>query len=464
MKEIFYKYSNRSDLIAIKTEFESLSYKQVFEHSQKISNNLSSIIQSNQKYIPILSSNCKEFIIITIALWNLGLVPVPLNIKWTEKEIKDLITDNSFEIIFYEKILEDLVKSLEIKKISFNDLFGLNYKLSFKRSNDESVVIFTSGSSAKPKGVIHSFASLVNSIFNCSDILKQNIGDRWLASLPFYHIGGFQIICRALSNGCELILPIDNQINSLKNSIYKFKPTHISLVAAQLNNLLNEKIKPDKSLKVCLIGGGFSEDNLLLKAQEEGWNPIRVYGSTETASLITAAEVKEIIKRPNTVGRPVKNVKLKVSNENEILISTNSLFKNYLNNETEFRQKVQNGFYYSGDLGTIDEDEYLFIEAKRTDLIVSGGENINPYEVENALLKIPSIKEACVFPIQDVYWGQIVAALLVLDGNIDEEHIKNELKKELSSYKIPKKFFQTDKLPRTSLGKIEREKVKKMFN
>jgi O-succinylbenzoic acid--CoA ligase len=463
MKEIFYKYSDREDLIAIRTDSEFLSYKKLFELSEKITRNINSIISTEQKYIPILSSNSSEFIITTIALWNLGIVPVPLNTRWTEKEISDAIFNNNFEVILFEKKVSDILNSLRIKKFSFDDLFNFSSESFQKKTNDEAVVIFTSGSSAQPKGVIHTFDSLANSIWNGIKILNQSTGDRWLASLPFYHIGGFQIICRALSSGCEIIIPTDLRIESIKKSISKFKPTHISLVAAQLTKLMESNSIPNESLKVSLIGGGFSEDNLLLEADQKGWKPIRVYGSTETASFVTAATAEEIIAKPNTVGRAVHNVRVKISSEGEILISTKSLFKDYLNDKKARNEKIKNEYYHSGDLGKIDEDEYLFIEARRSDLIVSGGENINPNEVEDALLKFQSIKEACVFPIKDAHWGQIAAAALVTVGIIDEEYLKNELKKNLASFKIPKKFFFVNELPKTPLGKIERDKVRKMF-
>ena len=463
MKEFFYKYSDREDLTAIRTDSESFSYKNLFELSEKIARKINSIISIQQKYIPIVSSNSSQFIITTVALWNLGLVPVPLNTRWTEKEISDVIFNNNFEVILFEKEFSNKLNSLRIKKFSFDDLFNFSSESFQKKTNDEAVVIFTSGSSAQPKGVVHTFDSLANSILNGSKILNQSTGDRWLASLPFYHIGGFQIICRALSSGCEIIIPTDLRIESIKKTMSKFKPTHISLVAAQLKKLIEENTIPDETLKVCLIGGGFSEDNLLIEAARNGWNPIRVYGSTETASFVTAANAKEIITKPNTVGRAVDNVRIKISSEGEILISTKSLFKNYQNDEKATDNKIKNEFYHSGDLGKLDKEEYLFVEARRTDLIVSGGENINPIEVENALFKIPSIKEACVFPIQDEYWGQIVAAALVTVGIIDEEYLKNELKKNLASFKIPKKYFFVDELPKTPLGKIERDKVRKMF-
>lgn len=461
MKEFFYKYSNHENLIAIRTSEQTISYKELFDKAKKISSKIPQSISGN-KYIPIISASSIEFVVIVLALWEKGLVPVPLNIKWTDIEIKKTIKQHNFDLIFYEAKFFDLINGIKANKISFNELFSSDNLDSKKISNDEAVVIFTSGSTGEAKGVIHTFNSLANSIINGSKILNQNVGDRWLASLPFYHIGGFQIICRALSNGCEIIIPNNIETESLKISIEEFHPTHISLVSTQLKRLIEANTHLSAPLKLTLIGGGFSEDDLLVKADNSGWKIFRVYGSSETASFISAASVNEIINNPNTVGKPVKNVDIKISENDEILVSTNSLFKAYLNNLKETNAKLKDGFYHTGDIGKL-QDGYLFIEARRNDLIVTGGENVNPYEIEKALLKIEGIIDACVFGLNDKIWGQKVCAAVVTNNNIKKDYIKYYLAKELSSFKIPKEIYFVDEIPRTLLGKIEREKLKAKF-
>lgn len=462
MKDFFYKYANRDDLIAIRTSANNITYKELFNSTEVLSAKLSAIDDLTNRFVPILSSNNSEFIRIILALWNKGFVPVPINARWTEIEIESVLTRHKFDLIFYQNIFFDKLKNIKIKKFSFDDLSSLPGKEIKSKSYDEALVIFTSGSTGEPKGVVHSFNSLAKSPINGAEILNQNISDRWLASLPFYHIGGFQIICRALASGCEIIIPDNLETESLKKAIQQFNPTHISLVSTQLQRLIECDTRLDKSLKLTLVGGGFSEDELIINSDKIGWRPIRVYGSSETASFITAASAEDIRKNPGTVGKPVNNTKIKLSDEDEILISTSSLFSYYLNNPEETKSKLKNGFYHSGDLGKIS-GEYLFIEARRNDLIVSGGENVNPYEVEKALMEIQGIKEACVFPIEDNEWGQLVACAIVADKIISDEEIKKELKSKLAAFKIPKKFYFVNQLPKTSLGKIEREKIRVMF-
>ena len=285
-----------------------------------------------------------------------------------------------------------------------------------------------------------------------------------MASLPFYHIGGFQIICRSLYYGCTIVLPESLKTDDLVTAITNLNPTHISLVSAQLQKFCYLEQRANKSLKVTLVGGGFVDDELMIEADKLGWKPYRVYGSSETASMITAISANEIKAKSQSVGKALNNVEIIISDDSEILIKSNSLFKKYLDDEKETASKLIDGFYHSGDLGFVDADGYLFIEARRNDLIVTGGENVNPIEIEKALLQFPFIKDACVFPKQNKTWGQIVAcALVVTDSSIDIKSIKEKLKLILTGYKIPKEFYFVDELPRTSLGKLEREKIKKMF-
>jgi O-succinylbenzoic acid--CoA ligase len=363
-----------------------------------------------------------------------------------------------------EILLNKTANKLEV--IYFEDIKTTNKNYNFKNPNlsDESVVIFTSGSTSIPKGVVHTFHSLINNIENGKNILNHKKGNSWIASLPFYHIGGFQIICRAFYYGCSIIIPESLDFNHLVKTIKKHKPTHISLVSVQLDKFVNQKIKPPKSLQVSLIGGGFVDDELILQADILGWKPYRVYGSSETASFITAISAIEIKEKPESVGKSLSNVKIKISNDAEILIKSSSLFREYLFNKKETKRKNMHGYYHSGDLGFLDEDGYLFVEARRNDLIVSGGENVNPIEVEKAMRSFDFIKDVCVFPKSNKTWGQIVAAVVVSrDPGKDEKYLKRELKQKLAGHKIPKEIIFADNLPKTSLGKLEREKIKKIY-
>ncbi len=463
----FFSFSNHTDLIAIVSNNHQLTYKELFDQSKTIAGFLGSKQIKRNDYAPILIEDQFYFIKTIIGLWYLGAIPVVINSKLLEKEIITIIEDYDFNLLISDKHINNELNQIENIKINFHQLLhsqDIYSDITIPNIDDEAVVIFTSGTSGRPKGVVHTFSSLINSIANSIEILNHKEKDRWLASLPFYHIGGFQILCRSLYYGCTIVLPESLKTDDLVSSITKLNPTHISLVSAQLQKFCYLGLRANKSIQVTLVGGGFVDDELMFEAEKLGWKPYRVYGSSETASMVTAISANEILSKPQSVGKPLNNVKIKISPDSEILIQSNSLFKKYLDDEKETSSKLINSFYHTGDLGFVDDDGYLFIEARRTDLIVTGGENVNPIEVEKAILNIDGVKEVCVFPKLNKTWGQIVAcAIVVNDIDLNEKIIKGNLKQSLAGFKIPKDFYFIEKLPRTSLGKLEREKIKKMF-
>lgn len=466
-KNNFFLFSESSDLIAIIKSDSTFLLKDLFTKANQLSQLFAEQGIKKHNYVPLHIDDQLKFIETTIALWYLGAVPVPLNTKLLDEEIYSIIGEHDFKVLVTDKIFNDDETKRKLKLINLNkiDFYNFDFKqYQLSELENEAVVIFTSGSTGRPKGVVHTFNSLINSIINGNEILNHKENDRWLASLPFYHIGGFQIICRSLFYGCSIIIPDSLQTKDLADAIVNQNPTHLSFVSTQLERLIHQKIFPNASLRVSLIGGGFVHDELMLEAEKLGWKPIRVYGSTETASMITAISANEMRLKPQSVGKAFNKIEIIISDDSEILIKSGSLFKNYLDDENETSSKLVDNFYHTGDIGFVDADSYLFIEARRNDLIVTGGENVNPIEVEKVLLQIPHIKDVCVFPKQSKTWGQIVAAAVVRDDpSINEKDIKDVLKQKIAGYKIPKEFFFVDTLPRTALGKLERNKIKKLF-
>ncbi len=431
-------------------------------------------------FVGILSSNNSDFIITVTALWQIGAIPIPLNTRLTQNELKEhlsfagckfLIQINGSKNLSTIVGLEKLnIKNIEVPKHYDKTIKNINWK---NESDDTAVILFTSGSAGKPKAVQLTFNNLLFSATNGNQILNQNENDKWLASLPVYHIGGFSIFIRAFLYSSAVIIPNSLQTENLIYSIQNYKPTLASFVSTQLKRIVDSNIKPNDKLKNVLLGGGFISDDLINTAIKLGWKVSKVYGSTETSSFVTALTYKGIMEGNKSSGKALKNNSIKIIDDDgnevssnisgEILIKSQSVMKGYLHNVEETNKKLKNDFYYTGDIGYVDEKDYLYVQARRNDLIVTGGENVNPLEVENELLKHPSIKEASVFEIADNEWGQVVAAAIVTNKNIKIDEIKNFLKHSLAGYKIPQKYFIVEELPKTSLGKVKKEELKNIF-
>lgn len=548
--EYFDKSSNTFSLIESEEIKKLISITSLYLQDHHIKEN---------EGIVILSENNFWEVILIFSLWNIGAFPIPLNIRLLNSEIESIInfintksviinselSENNFffnnfnENNFSKEInhiffsVNDLIKYIEHNNFIFNDIKknvisfdnkieDENYLINEHLLEQTAVMIFTSGTTSlleeknsKPKGVLLSFQNLISSAFLGNEIFHYTNQDKWLLSLPLYHIGGFSILVRALLFDSNIIIPQSLKSENLVSAIKETNPTLVSFVPTQLKRIMEiEEIKKEnlytskrlsENIRAVILSGGPSEINLIKNAIKNGWKIYKGYGSSETSAFVTILPYEDLSnfsspekkEKINSVGKPLSylelnlNVDIKIIPDNidnlidgkedeiiinndsknqfqkgEIIISSPTLTKGYFNNPEETNKKFINEYFYTGDYGYFDEDGYLYIETRRTDLIISGGENINPFEVEEKLLQHPQIKECCVFGLKDDEWGEILSVVLVTKRNeeISYSEIKDFLSNRIASYKIPKKIFYTKEIPKTSLGKIKRAEIKSHFN
>lgn len=469
--------NSRKNSVFIVHGKEEISYSEF----DKLVNSCASFLKESGikkgDHIAIIDDNNPDFILIVFSIWKLKAVPVPVNIKLLPKEIEEQIGFADCKYVLISKYLNIKIKYPNVICFPFKD--NKRKKTSSKKpaynKNETALIMFTSGSSGNSKGVILTFNNLIQSARIGNKVLNQNEKDRWLASLPFYHIGGFSIFIRAYLSGASVIIPKSLSTNEIISAVKKFKPTLASFVSTQLKRLIEKNVKPNKELKNILIGGGFTSEELSIKAVKKGWRITKVYGSTEVSSFVSAIIYTDIPDKPGSSGKALYPNKIKIVNENieylpadfagEIIVNSPALMKGYYKDPEATSAKIKNKFFYTGDIGCLDNEGYLFVEARRDDLIISGGENIIPKEVESAVLKHPYIKDALVLGIKNEEWGQEVSAVISLKKNkkVNRAELKEFLKDKLPGYKIPRKIFFIDKIPKTSLGKVRKEKLLKLF-
>jgi len=431
---------------------------------------------SKSDRVGIYGPNSPDYLIIVLALWQIGGIPVLLNSRLLKEELLKQIKTAKCNHLLINKEFNFHDDDSSIKIIEFplieKNVKQVNQKIEIDL-DETAVIIFTSGSGKSPKGVKLSFKSLYQSGFHSNKLLRYSHSDRWLLSLPLYHIGGFSILTRSILWGIPIIFPHSFSSDDIAIELKNSRPTFISLVAAQLKILIDKKIPPNPELKNCLLGAGFSDYELVKKAIDLGWPVNIVYGSTETASFISALLTEEFNVKGNSVGRAVPPANIYIYDENgnelkpyevgEIVIQSTTLMEGYVNIPNK---DLKDGIYFSGDVGYLDEEGYLFMVGRKDYIISTGGENVNPVEVESALLKHHVISEAIVFPLKDLKWGEIVAAAVVLKSKSDKvsyEELKIFLEEKISKFKIPKKIFFEKELPKTEMGKIERNKLIKNY-
>jgi o-succinylbenzoate---CoA ligase len=479
LEEISEKQSGHYSLLTLHT---NLSYKEFWNEALNFAKTfLDAGIKENDN-VGILCNHSKDFWISVNALWLLNAIPVPLNNRNTFEETVEQINHADINLLLIDPILAnpsiwdnscESIPSGQFSLQSFpcktlliepNEIDKTNSfiepaQFSLKNS---AVILFTSGSSGKSKAVLHTFESLLESVKGTDSSFNLSNGDIWLASLPLYHIGGFMIPVRALLTGSAVAFPGSLKQNDVAEAITSFNPTHVSVVSTTMQRMIESGFKPNSKLKNIFLGGGPSSTELCLKAVNAGWPVIKVYGSTETCSMATALLHKDIIRKPESAGKPIADNQI-VIEQGEILIKSNSLFKNYYKDAGSTNIVLREKYYHTGDYGRIDDEGFLFVDSRREDIIITGGENVSVKEIEEAIKSIDNICDVFVFPFNDETWGQIICAT-VAGKNVHENNLIESLRKKLPSYKIPKHFYFVDHIPRNEMGKVKRNELYKMIN
>ncbi|MBN2413353.1 o-succinylbenzoate--CoA ligase [candidate division KSB1 bacterium] len=403
-------------------------------------------IEENEP-VAIIQNNCVQYIILLLALWKRGAVAVPVSTRWPEKLIKEsLYSIPCHKIITHGKS--------EPKPNDQFTLFDLNQLVSLDIQNNTNAgfisfdpdravsIIFTSGSTGSPKAVLHSFGNHYYNALGSQKNIPFTAGDRWLLTLPIYHVGGLSIIFRFLMNGGTIVIPDEQK--SLADNIDQNQISHISLVSTQLHRLLagEKDVKKLKSLKAILLGGGVIPEQLVKKAFGLGLPIHTSYGSTEMASQITTTRPGDLLDRLLTSGQILPYRDLKIGTDNEIMVRGKTLCPGYIWGNKVIPPVNAEGWFRTGDLGFLDSQGYLVVTGRKDNMFISGGENIQPEEIEKQLNNIPGIEQSLVVPVTNIEFGHRPVAFIKSHSNHpDIENIKKRLKDILPRFKIPDYFL-----------------------
>jgi o-succinylbenzoate---CoA ligase len=298
-------------------------------------------------------------------------------------------------------------------------------------------IIFTSGSTGTQKAALHTFGNHYHNALGSNTNIALRPGDRWLHSLPLYHVGGLSILFRCLLAGATIALP--RQGTPIGESIAGLRATHVSLVSTQLSRLLRENAEPG-GLEAVLMGGGTVPAFLVDEAVSRGLPIHTSYGLTEMASQVTTTTPDASLKALRTAGLVLPGREVSISGEGEILVRGKTLFAGYVERENTDLPLDADGWFHTGDLGELDADGYLRVVGRRDNLFISGGENIQPEEIEEALCRLKGVDEAVVVPVPDEEFGaRPVAFVRTEDATVED--LAPELGDVLPRFKIPMAFY-----------------------
>ena len=340
-------------------------------------------------------------------------------------------------------------------------------------------IIFTSGTTGTPKGVALSLDNHFWSATASAYRLGLDTDDRWLSCLPLYHVGGLAVVFRSCLYGTAIVLKRGFEQEAFQRSLRDDSVTLTSLVPTMLHRLLHSSPRSTwpHSLRMVLLGGAAATPDLLHAAAEAGVPVAPTYGLTEAASQVATALPADARRKPGSVGRPLMFTEVRIEGTDgrvlgqeehgEILVRGPQVMAAYYGNPEATFSTLQNGWLHTGDMGYLDADGDLFVVQRRADMIVSGGENIYPAEVEAVLRGHPAVADVCVVGLPDVEWGQRCAAAVQLRAGktLGRAALLAYSRTRLAGYKQPsaRHILFVDSLPKTASGKIARRAVEMLL-
>ena len=414
--------------------------------------------------IAVLSDNSVTMAIYVLATMLVHKEVLLLNVHLKPKEIekqlaqldvttvlhsverRDQLSQSIFTIVF--ESLERILSDVETK-----DTFDWTFA-----DRDIAAIMNTSATTGQFKSVPLRWGQIRAHVQASQEVLGKTEQDNWLMVLPLFHVSGLSILMRSLYNGTAItILPKYDEIKVLE-LIESEKINMMSLVPTILTQL--EPKITHHTLRVILLGGEFIPMALIDACEKKSLPIYKTYGMTETFSQSVTFSVLDYPHKRDSVGKPLPGMQVRIDNPDadgvgEIHLTGPMVMTGYID------KKPIDGDLNTDDIGYVDEDGFVYILNRRKDLIISGGENIYPKELEDLVYTLPSVKECAVVPVSDPKWGQVPALFVAFhDGeSMTSDEILSFMTKSLAKYKIPKYVKILPALPRNGTGKIVRNEL-----
>ena len=474
------------------------AYSELNDQCNRLANGLSERNIRRGDRVALLAKNCKEFVISYFALPKIGAVLVPLNHRCVAKELEYMLSDCEAKALIFEaeysetaKPLQDLLPGLAFVSIGkqagaigedFDGLVssGKSTEPGIESAEeDECSILYTSGTTGRPKGAVITHRTRVSCTVNMLLDGSVETDGISLPGGPLFHTGttNIALLPHVAAGGTIVLVPQLDPVR-IAEAIQREKVTHLVTVPTILHTMLAAGVFDQYNFS-SLRNVYYGASTIPLKDLEKilflfpGVRFYQGYGQTESTQL-TVLKPEDQLRKFGCTGKAHLLVDLRVVDESdedvspgetgEVITRGPHVMKGYLNLPEANRESFKNGWFHTGDIARIDAEEFITIVGRKKDMIISGGENIYPREIELVLNDHPKIREATVFGIPDEKWGESVCAAVILkpDETLTEEEVIRYCKENLASYKKPKKVVFCQSFPRNTTGKVIKEKMKEI--
>ncbi|KAF0817711.1 MULTISPECIES: class I adenylate-forming enzyme family protein [unclassified Cytobacillus] len=477
-------FGNFSDSIAVCDEYTSYTYAQLKERSFRLANALISFGLKKGDRVAILASNRIEHIELEVAAALAGLIKVPLNYRLHPREHEYMLQHSGASILLGEDNLIEII-DVEIPTIRF----GIEYESWIAdfpdidpnveiNEDDVITIMYTSGTTGRPKGAMQTHRNWISctlSLIKASDMSDDDVVGH---VAPLTH-GSLAMAYSALFLGIKQIIFNKFEPQQFLEAIESERITAVFLVPTMVNLMIHEESLSKRDLSslrtINMAGAPMAAEKIKLAIDLLGPIILETYGQAEAPLTITVMPKDELKDWPSSCGKVGIFTEMKIVDKygqevpagtiGEIICNGSLVMKGYWNNPKATSETIKDGWLYTGDLGWVDEKGYLHIVDRSKDVIISGGANIYPREVEEVLNLHPGVKETCVFGIPDEKWGESVCAYIVPRNQqtVSEQELIDLCKNHLASFKKPKKICIMDCLPKNSYGKILRKEIRDSY-
>lgn len=485
------------DKTAIRFSGRDISYAKLADLIERLAAALAASGVQRGHCAAYLGHNSPEMLALLFACARLGALFMPLNWRLAGAEHLQMLRDCPPTLLFVEPqyvaqtdALRDALGPVTLVAFGTADQGWISWNDFCNRAagpapRDPAIgedtpllICYTSGSTGKPKGVLLTQGAIDCNADNSTDMHALSPDDRVLTVLPLFHVGGLNIqTTPALRAGCTLVLHPRFDPESALEAIEREKITLMLVVPAVVDMMMASprwSITDLSSLRMMSIGSSIVPTHLIEAVHARGVPMPQVYGATETCPIAAYLKRDESLRKIGSTGRSAAHCQLRIvgggaadlqpGQTGEILVKGRNVMAGYWKAQQATDAVIDDGWYHTGDIGYFDNEGYLTVVGRSKEMIISGGENIYPAEIENLLVECPDIAEASVIGRPDERWGEIVVAVVVpaTDSAITGEQVLKLLEGRIARYKYPKEVVVVEALPKTALGKVRKEDVRQM--
>jgi len=480
----------RASLTPSRTAIEAgnvqLSFAQLRQQAQGVATNLLNKGLEERAVLACLSESSVALVVLVHSIPYTGASLMPLNTRLTVHELLYQLQDSGCKFLVYSDSYADTAARLKqelnhLTLVSLAELQALSTAAAASRQllhdvEEQAVytIMYTSGTTGHPKGVLQSYnnhwSSAVGSMLN----LGLSTQDKWLLAVPMFHISGLSILMRSVIYGIAVVIQERFDPKEANEAIISQGATVMSVVSNMLVRMLEQlgERRYPQAFRCMLLGGGPAPLPLLETCVEKGIPVVQTYGMTETCSQFATLQPEYMLTKIGSAGKPLFQGELRILQDGqvmsageagEIVVRGPNVTSGYLNQASA--DSFEQGWLHTGDVGYLDEEGFLYVLDRRKDMLISGGENVYPAEIEAVLMSHPEVLEAGVTSTEHEVWGQSPIAFVVLrqENVVNQEKLLEHCKARLAKYKLPIAIHTVRELPRNAAGKLLRRELTKLL-